>query len=183
MIILNISEEYGFNSWYAILTDERFEELKSEWLTIKGLNCLVPVRFLIPEAVNLPLLDEDQKYADEKYLEENGVRIESVHIHQSDDSYLADVSFEIPEQANFEFKGKEYSKEELDIIFQEYKDVDNKECERRFSDKEVVFDTIPRAWRMHDGFGPIDHIYDWPLDVPLPKGWVRRHEGLIEREN
>jgi hypothetical protein len=181
MIILNISEEYGFNSWYAILTDERFEELKSEWRTIKGLNCLVPVRFLIPEAVNLPLLESDQKYADEKYLEENSIKIESVHVHQSDDSYFADLDFEIPEQANFEFKGKEYSEEELNNIFHEYKDADNKECERRFSDQQV-FDTIPRAWCVHNGLGPIDQIYDWPLDVPLPEGWVRRHEGLIERK-
>lgn len=183
MIILSIDEEYGYNSWYAVLSDERFEELKREWQTIKGLNCLVPVRFLIPEAITLPLRAEDQIYANEDYLKENNIRIETAHIHQSDDSHFADLRFEIPDQDDFEFKGKRYSEEELNNIFQEYKTADNAEYDRRDKENIEVGIGIPKAWRLNDGFGPIDAIYDWPLDVPLPKGWVRRHEGLIERES
>lgn len=185
MIILSIDEEYGYNVWYAILSDERYEELKKEWQTIKGLNCLVPVRFLIPEAVNLPLLPEDQKYADEKYVADNNIRIESAHIHQSDDSYLSGVDYEIPDQDEFEFKGKRYSEEELNSIFREYKDADNNEINRREKETPELFEGgiyIPRAWRLQDGFGPIVEIYDWPVEVPLPAGWVRTHEGKIERE-
>jgi hypothetical protein len=180
---LHISEEYGYNSWYAVLSDERFEELKNNWKTIKGLNCLVPVRFLVPEAVNFPLLKKDEYLSDRSYLEKNKIRIENAHIHQSDDSYLADVEYEIPEQDNFEFMGVKYSENELNEIFNKYRSEDNKEYERRYEESPEKFQCgiVPEAWQ-RSGFGPLDEIFDWPEDAPLPTGWTRANDGRIVRQ-
>lgn len=125
MIIVNISEEYGCNHWYAALSNERFEELKSEWQTIKGLNCLVPVRFLIPEALNFPLRPEHAQFADDKYLEANSIEVVNAHIHECDDSFLEGADYDIPE-GEFEFKGKTYSEDEVLKIFHRYRDEDEK---------------------------------------------------------
>lgn len=186
MIILNISEEYGCNQWYAILSNERYEELKKNWQTIKGLNCLVPVRFLIPEAVNFPLRIEDQKFADPEFLRENNVRIENAHIHQSDDSYIADLNYEIPEQENFEFMGIEYTSEQISEIFNKYRTEDDQEYDKRYEANPEFFEhgiAVPEAWGLLDGFGPLDEIYDWPEDMALPKGWIRHSDGRIVRSS
>lgn len=177
MIVLEISEEYGYDQWYAIVSEERYEELKKEWQTIKGLNCLVPVRFLIPEALNFPLRPEHAQFAEENYFELNNIKNVSVHVHDSDDSYFGDLEFEIPDQDDFEFKGVRYTDEEVNAIFQKYRDEDIANYEARNKEKETE-----APWRP-DGFGTIDAIYDWPDDVPLPSGWVRTSEGSIVRDS
>jgi len=131
MIVLNISEEYGCYHWYAVISEERYEDLKNEWQTIKGLNCLVPVRFLIPEALDFPLKPEHAQLSDEKYIEANNIKIINAHIHQCDDSFLEGVDGDIPE-GKFEFKGISYSEEEVRKIFHQYRDEDNK----RWSENE-----------------------------------------------
>lgn len=185
MKILHIAEEYGYNAWYACVSDERYEEIKQDWQTIKGLNCLVPVRFLIPEARNLPVLPEHNHLTDYSFLIENKVEVISVHIHQSDDSYLGDLSYEIPEQESFEFKGVQYSEDQVTEIFHCYRDEDDKEYDKRSTLHPELFQNgilAPKEWYQLDGFGQVDAIYDWPEDCPLPKGWVRTKSGEIQRE-
>lgn len=156
MKILFVNEEYGYNTWYAIISDERYEEIKSEWQTIKGLNCLVPVRFLFPEAKNLPLYPEDQKYADKEYLAQNNIEIIDCHVHQSDDSFLAGINYEIPEQKRFEFKGKIYSEEEVYKILDEYRTKDQETYDERYASTPELFErgvVSPTAWNVIDGIG------------------------------
>lgn len=173
MIILNISEEYGYNHWYAVISEDRYEELKKEWQTIKGLNCLVPVRFLIPEALNFPLLPEHSQFSDPTYIESSGTKVVDAHIHSSDDSFLEGVEYEIPE-GDFAFKGKTYSEEEVNKIFHQYRDEDNK----RWDESEQVAQ-IPD----HLSFGlDVTEIYEWPADLVLPAGWVRTKDRMIKNE-
>lgn len=142
MIVLNISEEYGSNHWYAVITEERYEELKNEWRTIKGLNCLVPVRFLIPEALDFPLKPEHAQLSDEKYIKANSIKIINAHIHQCDDSFLEGVDGDIPE-GEFEFKGISYSRDEVSKIFHQYRDEDNKRWEEneQLEPVQIPFDS------------------------------------------
>lgn len=175
MIVLNISEEYGYAHWYAVLTNERYEELKKEWQTIRGLNCLVPVRFLIPEASSFPLRPEHAQFAEDEYLKANKIQVISVHVHQSDDSYLGDLGWTIPDQNMFEFKGVKYTEEQVTALFDKYRAED-------IADYEMRKEEIEAPWQP-DGFGPIDMIYDWPDDTPLPTGWVRTSEGTIVRDS
>lgn len=166
MIILNISEEYGCNHWYAVLSDERYEQLKNEWLTIRGLNCLVPVRFLIPEALNFPLLPEYAQFADEKYLEANNIQVINAHIHQSDDSFLEGVDGDIPE-GEFEFKGIRYSEDQVYEIFHQYRDEDDK----------IESSSAPNNL----SFGlDVTEILEWPDDVALPVGWIRTKDKIVK---
>lgn len=170
MILLNISEEYGYDQWYAVISEDRYQELKNEWQTIKGLNCLVPVRFLIPEALNFPLRPEHAQFSDPKYIESSGAQIVDAHIHQWDDSFLQGVDYDIPE-GEFSFKGKTYSEEEVNKIFHEYRDEDNKRLD------ELDAAQVPD----HLGFGlNITEIYDWPEDVPLPAGWIRTKDRILK---
>jgi hypothetical protein len=125
-VFLKISEEYGFQSWYAFLTNEEFEEAKRRWQTIKGLNCLVPVQFIFPQAKmydrgverwNLRFTDE--RFQPEDYEFENiwgQIAIVCAHVHQSDDSYLDCVEYEIPESDYFEMDGKIYSDSDITTI-------------------------------------------------------------------
>lgn len=119
MKILHIVEEFGFREWYAVLSDERWEELREEWKTVKGLSCLVPVPFLIPEAVHPPILPEHE------WLLGEDVEVFSAHIHEGDDSYLADVDHTIPE-GDFEFKGVRYTKEQVSDLYAQCMDDQNK---------------------------------------------------------
>lgn len=108
-----ISEEYGFRSWYAVLSDESWDRIQQDWKTIKGLNCLVPVPFLIPEAHSFPILPEHQRFVNED------VEVVSAHIHQHDDSGIEGVEHKIPE-GDFEFKGVAYTEGQVRDIFEEY---------------------------------------------------------------
>jgi hypothetical protein len=172
MIVLNISEEYGCDHWYAVMTEDRYEELKREWQTIKGLNCLVPVRFLIPEASNFPLKPEHAQFADEKYIENNDVKVVNSHIHQCDDSYLEGVDYEIPE-GEFEFKGKSYSEDDVYKIFRQYRDEEDKIRGENEQESQAP-DHLELGLE-------IDAIHYWPEDVALPNGWVRTEEGIVQK--
>lgn len=122
---LIISEEYGCQMWYAILSEMEFEKLSNKWKTIRGLNCLVPVNFIIENAK--PLVQYDffvVKYFDKEIHlvdVENFFEIVDCHIHQWDDSFIGNVEYEIP-QGNFEINGKSFSNEEVEAIFHQYRD-------------------------------------------------------------
>jgi len=159
MVILYISEEYGYRTWYAVLTDERWEELKSEWCTLKALNCLVPVPFLIPEARSFPLWPEHEKYANVDVLRAENVRLMRAHIHEPDDSGISTVDYVIPPQSEdtgdeFEFKGQVYTEEDVARLHAEYAQRYNSGWEVRLAEHpELATADIgpPAIW-----FGPPD---------------------------
>jgi hypothetical protein len=122
---LVISEEYGCQMWYAILSEVEFEKLSKRWKTIKGLNCLVPINFIIEGAKPLVQYDFFSINFDNKKIHlidvENFFDIVECHIHQSDDSFIEGVDYGIPE-GNFEIDGKVFSDEEVEAIFHQYSD-------------------------------------------------------------
>lgn len=159
MVILYISEEYGYRTWYAVLTPQRWEELKTEWQTLKALNCLVPVPFLIPEAKSFPLWPEHEKYADLDVLRAEDVQIMRAHIHEADDSGLGGVEYTIPPQPDddsdgFEFKGRVYTTEDVKQLHEEYAQRYNSDWDVRLKEHPelATIDIGPPAiW-----FGPPD---------------------------
>jgi len=84
MIIIDIDEEYGFRNWVAELTEEEYQQLLARWATIKGLNCLVPIPFIIPQA---------KRVEDGAPLPEGAL---SCHIHECDDSWLEGAGRGVP---------------------------------------------------------------------------------------
>ena len=131
MIFLLISEEYGCQEWYAVLSEDQFGNLKKRWATIKGLNCLVPVNFIIEQAK--PLCSHEKfpiKLGEgETFVELQDVDffmdVISAHIHQSDDSYISTVDYEILEGDEFEMEGISYSSEQVYNLFDQYKEKNN----------------------------------------------------------
>lgn len=190
-IILTISEEYGYRHWYAVLSEQQFAQLQKDWQTIKGLSCIVPVQFLIPQARPLwalPVTPEHQIYLTQNGLAEHNVRIRGAHIHQSDDSGLAGVAYDIPEQEEFEFLGKTYTHDEVSALFNEYSNRESREFYRyssadpKLADDPVMF---PEAWDSYSGNVPkleISEIFVWPEDQPLPAGFTRTEDGKIVKE-
>ena len=80
-IRLVIEEEYGYRYWVADLTPDELEEIRARWKTMRGLNCLVPVRVIIPQA---------REVSWSKNLGEP-----NCHIHEEDDSFLEGVKYKI----------------------------------------------------------------------------------------
>lgn len=101
MIKLLIEEEYGYRDWYAELTEQEFEELCARWKTLRGLNCLVPVTLIIPQAVEL---DDGRRV--------NPEHTHRCHIHEEDDSYLEGCGYEIPPDDYFWMNGRKYDRDE-----------------------------------------------------------------------
>jgi hypothetical protein len=187
-IILSISEEYGYRNWYAILSERQFEQLKEDWQTLKGLNCLVPVQFLVPQAKPLwalPFTQEHQVYLTQDGLAQHNVRIRSAHIHEPDDSGLADLKYSIPEQRTFEFLGTEYTEDEVTKLMHEYSDRESREFERtRAAHPEIATMPVmyPEAWQAYSSNLPIFEVTEiiaWPDDEPLPDGFERDEDGNI----
>jgi hypothetical protein len=95
MIKLVISEEYGYRYWLAELTQDEYDLLIDRWESMRGLNCLVPVTLIIPQAKPLDSLSFDW--------EQPGAR--SCHIHQWDDSHLEGTDYRIPNDKHFWMDG------------------------------------------------------------------------------
>lgn len=112
-IILDIIEEYGYRNWKALLTECEFDNLVDRWKSIKGLNCLIPVNFIIPQA-EISQHDKDIDFI-ENY------KIISCHIHESEDSWIKGVEYKIPDQEDFEMDGKKYTQEQVNRLFEESK--------------------------------------------------------------
>lgn len=112
-ILLLISEEYGYQSWYGIYHEDHYRNIVARWNTMKGLNCLVPVDFIIPGAM---LYGSSRYPVCESTLDQYTIR--HAHVHQCDDSYL-DNARPVPEADNFEIEGRVYSREEVNAMLDE----------------------------------------------------------------
>ena len=118
-ILVSISEEYGYQHWWAVYTPEQFEDIKRRWQTMKGLNCLVPVDLIFPGARGC-FGEWPPEALCPKNVDENYVTV-SAHVHQCDDSHLADVAYDIPPNADedddsFELDGVVYSYAEINNL-------------------------------------------------------------------
>lgn len=103
MPLLLISEEYGHRRWFAELSDEEYETLLRRWATMRGLNCLVPVKLLVPKVKPFYL----------KPGEPFPTYALHCHMHSHDDSGLDGSEYTIPPDTNFWLDGKEYTDEDL----------------------------------------------------------------------
>lgn len=103
MIKILIKEEYGYREWVANLTQEEYADLLNRWETMRGLNCLVPVPLIIPQAVQI---------TDEELIAflDSGQTYYRCHIHEHDDSYLEGSYYRIPEAEYFYMEGIKYEK-------------------------------------------------------------------------
>lgn len=101
-IVLHISEEYGYRTWVAVLTTEQYQQLLARWSTIKGLNCMVPVKLIVPQAVEVDRFDRSRV-------------THECHIHECDDSYLAGSDYRIPDtdDGTFVIEGRSYAPMDL----------------------------------------------------------------------
>lgn len=142
MIFMSISEEYGCQEWYAVLSDDQFENLKKRWMTIKGLNCLVPVNFIIEQAK--PLCNHEKfpikvgNFIVELKDIDLFMNVISAHIHESDDSGISGIIYEIPESEFFEIDGIAYTQEQISDIFHDYR-IKN----------DIFFDEIEKFQEVH----------------------------------
>jgi hypothetical protein len=103
MPTLLISEEYGHRRWLAELTDEEYQTACNRWRTMRGLNCLVPVQLLFPNAT--PYWPKPGDPVLEYALH--------CHMHMHDDSGLDGVDYQIPDAPTFWIDGREYTDEDL----------------------------------------------------------------------
>lgn len=118
MPVLFIDEEYGYRHWIADLTDEEWQALQQRWRTIKGMNCLVPVRFLVPKAKLIEWGDYDGKDFGKRFHECRDRATVFAHFHDEDDSRLSGCDdYEIPslndDRMGFEIDGRRYTHQEL----------------------------------------------------------------------
>src|SRR5262245_48737628 len=105
MIKLLIDEEYGYRTWLAELSQEEYAQLLKRWETIRGMSCLVPVRLVVPQAVEI---------TDEKVIEmlDAGQTFYRCHMHEEDDSHLEGSIYEIPADTHFWMEGRKYEEKE-----------------------------------------------------------------------
>lgn len=106
-VLLLVSEEYGYQNWYRICTEEEYREIVRRWNTMKGLNCLVPVDFVIPGAEPF----HNCRYPVPETELEN-YTIKGAHVHEPDDSGLDDAE-PVQDAETFEIEGTTYSEEEI----------------------------------------------------------------------
>lgn len=105
MITLIIDEEYGYRTWIAELTQDEYAQLLARWETIRGMNCLVPIRLVIPQAIEITdedvisLIDEGRTYY-------------RCHMHEEDDSHLEGSHYDIPQDTHFWMDGRRYEESE-----------------------------------------------------------------------
>lgn len=105
MIKILIDEEYGYRTWLAKLTQEEYAQLLQRWETMRGLNPLVPVKLIIPQAVKV----ED---SDVLAMFDDGETFYNCHIHDYDDSYLEGSCYSIPDDEGFWIGGQKYERPE-----------------------------------------------------------------------
>lgn len=120
-ILLNISEEYGYQHWWALYTQEEFDEVRRRWKTMKGLNCLVPVDLIFPGARGQ--FGEWPPKAVCKGLFST-YEVYGAHVHDSDDSHLETVRYTIPDTVDgnenlFELDGVVYTDAQISQLLDE----------------------------------------------------------------
>jgi hypothetical protein len=123
---LLIEEEHGFQYWYAVLTDEEFEVIKKRWTSIQGLNCLVPVTFVVEKAK--PIIINDTFFPinyNDQIIHlvdvDHFMQVIHMHMHDTDDSYLEGVDHEIKD-GDFQMDGVTYFPWEVREIFHKHKE-------------------------------------------------------------
>jgi len=119
MPVLFIDEEYGYRYWIADLTDAEWQALQQRWRTIKGMNCLVPTRFLVPQAKLIEWAESDspEDYS-KKFHGHHDRATVFAHFHEHDDSHLTgcedyEIPLADPDRMRFEIDGVAYSHEQL----------------------------------------------------------------------
>ena len=100
MITIFIQEEYGYRDWVAEMTEDEYELLLDSWNSMRGLNCLVPVTLIIPQAK--PFIIE------EGWRDKLPEKFKRCHIHECDDSYLEGTEYRPPEDECFIMDGIRY---------------------------------------------------------------------------
>lgn len=105
MIKLLIDEEYGYRTWLAKLSQEEYVCLLGRWETMRGLSCLVPVKLIVPQAIEIS--DDDVSR-----MLDNGETFYRCHVHEPDDSHLEGSTYSIPEDTHFWMEGRKYEEKE-----------------------------------------------------------------------
>lgn len=108
-----IEEEYGYAHWYAIYSRREYAQICDRWMTMKNLNCLVPVRLVFPGAkpydpASPPICNSERLEMDESY----------AHVHESEDSAFGGCpSYKIPDNdGDFEINGRVYTDQEIEAL-------------------------------------------------------------------
>lgn len=113
MIKLLISEEYGYQYWYAALTEEEYQALLARWATMRGLYCSVPVTLIVPQAKPLWITLEGDFMCSNQKMDLDGKEVLHCHIHEHRDSHLDGSDYIIPDADDFWIDGKRYTYPEL----------------------------------------------------------------------
>ena len=92
-ILVLISEEYGYQHWFAVYNQRVYEQVKNRWQTMRNLNCIVPVTLIFPGAKQY--LDRDPPICKTEMAD---MTVSHAHVHQCDDSaFDACPKFNIPD--------------------------------------------------------------------------------------
>jgi hypothetical protein len=102
MVTISIDEEYGYRRWVAEMNEAEYQALLARWATMRGLNCLIPVNVVIPQAREL--------VGDSFDMPADAIRC---HIHECDDSYLEGSDYQIPPDKIFWIDGVSYNSMDL----------------------------------------------------------------------
>ncbi len=119
---LFINEEYGYREYTADLTDAEWEDLKRRWATIKGLNPLVPVKLIVPQAKDIVWEEFNSPTFGRAYCEAVDGADFHMHVDDWDDSWLDSVPYAIPktEDESFHIDGRIYTYDQIKaMMFEE----------------------------------------------------------------
>ena len=113
------------NSCKKKLVDE-FEFIKKRWISIQGLNRLVPVTFVVEKAK--PIIINDTFFPinyNDQIIHlvdvDHFMQVVHMHMHDADDSYLEGVDHKIKD-GDFQMEGVTYFPWEVREIFQKHKE-------------------------------------------------------------
>lgn len=112
-VLVLISEEYGFQEWFAVYSRRVLYQVANRWQTMKNLNCLVPVPLIFPGA---------KQYCDNQppicASERETMQVYHAHVHESDDSgFDACPNFSIPDDGgDFEINDKTFTIDEIKTL-------------------------------------------------------------------
>jgi hypothetical protein len=120
-VLIDIQEEYGYQHWWLLCTEDDFAEVCRRWQTMKNLSCLVPIDLVFPGARGQ--FNQWPPEAACKSRAENA-RVVRAHVHQCDDSWLDDITYNIPTSLDesddsFEIDGVVYTSEQIMSLLNE----------------------------------------------------------------
>jgi hypothetical protein len=131
MPVLFIEEEYGYREWVADLTAKEWDELVARWQTIRGLNCLVPVRLIVPQARQIVWGKFDSPDFGKDFHESHNRATHFAHIHEHDDSFLSGIDYEIPktDDESFHMDGKSWTRDDILAMMRQEQQQENSETQ------------------------------------------------------